>query len=335
VVRPALAAALLILMGAPAVAQEPRDGFPPIFRSGVQLVPLNVTVTDLQRHFVRGLTAEDFTVLEDGVAQEVQFFDAADVPIDLILLVDTSSSMGHNMPVVHEAALGFLSTLRAQDRGAVVAFADRVDVVQELTSDRSSLEGAVRRMTARGATALHDAIYISLKLFGHAAQREGEIRRQAIAVLTDGEDTSSLLAFDEVVGLARQSGVTIYPITLVADPAAERLELEGLRRTATQMRSQYLLRQLARETGAQAFLSVRLPGLKDVYSSIAEELANQYSIAYAPTDTTPDGRLRQIVVQVASRPELRLRTRTGYTVEPASGRAELGRPGRALRSHAN
>ena len=119
------------------------------------------------------------------------------------------------MDVVHEAAVGFLKTLRAIDRGAVVAFADGVDVVQELTPDRAALEQAIRRTTARGATSLHNALYIALKQFGRGAQPAAATsRRQAIAVLSDGEDTSSLVSFDDVLALARKSGVSIYPIAL-------------------------------------------------------------------------------------------------------------------------
>lgn len=311
--RLALVPALLILF-ATAAAVQPAAGQTPAFKSSVQLVPLNVTVVDGDQQFVRGLTAEDFTILEDGVEQPVVFFEAADVPRDLIVLVDTSSSMREKMPIVHKAAIGFLSTLRDGDRGAVVTFADRVEVLQELTSDRAALEAAVRSATAGGATALHDAIYISLRQFGRLAQQEGEIRRQAIAVLTDGEDTSSLLDLRDVVETARKSGVSIYPITLLSDDTAARLETQAERRTPVQMQSQFLLRQLARETGAQPFFSVQARALSDVYTTIAEELSSQYSIAYAPTDTTPDGRFRRIAVHVRSRPELRLRTRTGYVV---------------------
>src|SRR5918993_326379 len=104
----------------------------PVFRSGASLVPLNVTVTDSTKQFVKGLTASDFSIFEDGVAQDVKFFEATETPTDLIVLIDTSSSMSDKMDVVHEAAIGFLKTMKPRDRGAVVAFADGVDIVQPL-----------------------------------------------------------------------------------------------------------------------------------------------------------------------------------------------------------
>src|SRR5687768_2443719 len=123
-----------------------------VFRTGASLVALNVTVTD-GKQFVAGLASEDFAVYEDGVRQEVRFFEATNVPLDLILLIDTSSSMRDKMTVVQEAARGFMKTLRPQDRGAVIEFNDTVTVGQALTSDRGAIEAAINRSEARGGTA--------------------------------------------------------------------------------------------------------------------------------------------------------------------------------------
>ncbi len=311
-----MTAALSARQQAPSSASSGSDasGKAPVFRSDTNLVPLSVTVTDTNKQFVRGLTAADFDVFEDGVQQEVKFFEATDVPLDLVILLDTSSSMSDKMDVVHEAAIGFLRTLRGGDRGAVVAFADGVDIVQQLTTDKQILEEAVRRTTARGATSLYNAIYVSVKQFGRSAARpDGDIRRQAIAVLSDGEDTSSLVTFDDVLSLARRSEVSIYPIALQSKYASARMVSLGQRRQFSE--AEYSMRMLAQETGAQAFFPLQVLELKGIYATIAQELSSQYSIAYAPTNMRPDGRLRRITVRVAGRPELRLRTRTGYIVE--------------------
>ena len=140
--RPACIPVLMLVMAAAVFAQEPPSS--QVFRSTSQIVPLNVTVTDPKSQFVHGLTASDFAVFEDGVQQEVKFFHVKDVPLDLIVLLDTSSSMSDKMTIVHDAAIGFLKTLREGDRGAVVTFADRVNVAQELTTDRVALEEAVK-----------------------------------------------------------------------------------------------------------------------------------------------------------------------------------------------
>ena len=296
----------------PAPAQQPAQS-DQVFRSGANLVPLNITVTDSTKQFVKGLTASDFSVFEDGVAQDVKFFEATETPTDLIVLIDTSSSMSDKMDVVHEAASGFLKTMKQGDRGAVVAFADGVDIVQTLTEDRQLLEQGIRRTMARGATSLHNAIYIALKQFGRGAKQEGDVRRQAIAVLSDGEDTSSLVGFDDVLELARKSGVSIYPIVLQSRYAATRATNTGQRRFYSE--AEYSMRMLAQETGAQAYFPLQIFELKGIYASIAQELSSQYSLAYSPNNGRADGRFRKILVRIASRPDLKLRTRTGYTAD--------------------
>jgi Ca-activated chloride channel homolog len=283
-----------------------------VFRSGSALVALNVTVQDPSARYVAGLRPTDFAVYEDGVKQDVRFFESTAVPVDLIVLIDTSSSMSDKIDIVHEAASGFLQTLRAGDRGAVVAFADTVNVLQPLTADRALLQQAVRATVAHGSTALNNAVYVSLKQFGRTARQDGDPRRQAIVVLSDGDDTSSLVNFDDVLGLARRMGVNIYTVALQSKTAAQTMAALGGRRYFSE--SDYSMKTLARETGAQAFFPAPTE-LKAVYGSIAAELANQYSIGYAPANARADGRFRRVVVQVVARPELRPRTRMGYTAD--------------------
>jgi Ca-activated chloride channel family protein len=327
--RLAFVPAMLAMLAVPAFARQappsPQDAAAapapqtPVFRSGASLVALNVTVIDITKKFVTGLRPGDFAVYEDGVQQQVQFFESNNVPVDLIIMLDTSASMSDKMDVVHEAAAGFLKTLRAGDRGAVVAFSDTVDVLQALTSDRAALEAAIDTTRAHGATALNNALYVAIKQFGRSAQESGEVRRQAIAVLSDGEDTSSLMSFDDVMALAKKSGVNIYTIGLQSKYAAARMAAGGTRRYFSE--SEYSMKTLAQETGAQAFFPLEIAELKGVYASIAQELASQYSIGYAPSNPRRDGRFRRIVVQIASRPELRPRARAGYTAEADRGAA--------------
>src|SRR3954464_6497009 len=143
----ALLAAVAALNATPALAQEgqqqasqPRT---PTFHSGSALVALHVTVQDRGARFVRDLQPQDFVVYEDGIKQDVQFFESTQVPVDLIVLLDTSASMRDKFGLVHDAASGFLNTLRPEDRGAVVSFADSVSVVQALTSDQALLQNAI------------------------------------------------------------------------------------------------------------------------------------------------------------------------------------------------
>ena len=294
----------------PTVAPMPTEQRP-VFKSSASLVALNVTVVDPQQRFVDGLSAGDFEVFEDGVRQDVRFFETRQTPIDLIVLIDSSSSMRPRMDMVHQAALGFVRTLRAGDRGAVITFDDNVDVVQALTSDHAQLESAIRSTTARGGTALHNAIYIALKQFGRPARGGGEVRRQALAVLSDGNDTSSLISFEDVQEVARRTGVSIYPISLAGSAA----DYDGQGRGDVFSKSQFAMRQLAKDTGAQAFFPQNIHELDSIYGAIARELASQYSIGYSPSNVAADGRFRRILVKVMSRPDCRLRARAGYIAE--------------------
>jgi Ca-activated chloride channel family protein len=262
---------------------------------------------------VTGLKPTDFAVFEDGVKQDVRFFESSGVPVDLIVLLDTSSSMSDKMDAVHDAAIGFLKTLRESDRGAVVAFNDTVNVLQPLTTDHALLEKAIVSTRAHGATALNNALYIALKQFGQATRSDAAVRRQAIAVLSDGDDTSSLVSFDDVLTLARRTGVNIYTVGLQSRTSAQRIAADGGHRYFSE--SDYAMRTLARETGAQSFFPMQPADLKGAYASISAELASQYSIGYVPANGRMDGRFRRVVVQVMGRPELRPRTRLGYTAE--------------------
>jgi Ca-activated chloride channel homolog len=311
--RLAIGSTLMLAVATGAAAQSPAPTEPApvsVFRSGASLVSLNVTVTDGKR-LVPGLTPDDFAVYEDGVLQRVQFFEARQVPIDLILLLDTSSSMSDKMTVVHEAAIGFLKSLREADRGAVVTFGDNVNILEHLTTDRAALEKAVRRATPRGSTALNNALYVAMKEFGRAAQQDGEVRRQAIAVLSDGEDTSSIIPFEDVLAMARKSGINIYTICL--QNQYSRARAESGRRYFSE--SDYAMKSLAQETGAQSFFPQSVLELKTIYAGISDELSNQYSIGYAPSNARPDGRFRRIVIKLNAHPEFRPRTRLGYIAD--------------------
>lgn len=312
----------LALVGSLHAQQDPRSDQAPRFHSGASMVAVNVTVVD-GRRLVSGLSRNDFEVFEDGVQQQVQFFESRSVPLDVILLLDTSSSMSDKMEVVHQAARGFMKVLRPGDRGAVVAFADSVNVLQGLTTDTAAIESAINSVQAKGSTSLRNAVYIALKQFGRAAQDTGEVRRQAIAVLSDGEDTASVVSFEDVMALARKTGVTIYTIGLRSQSPATSYALD--RRSSE---ADYSLKMLSQETGAQAFFPANVQQLKVVYDAIAGELSAQYSIGYSPSNSRNDGRYRRIVVRVPSNPSFRPRTRGGYTADAPRASAGALSPSR-------
>jgi Ca-activated chloride channel family protein len=282
----------------------------PAFRARTEMVALNVTVVDSHERHVTGLTSGDFAVYDDGVPQKVNFFASDEVPIDLAVLIDTSSSMIQRLPLVRKAATRFVQALRPIDRGAVVAFADQMRFLQPFTHDVGLLERAIASTSAHGETALFSTLYVVLKEFAKAGRNATEVRRPAIVVLTDGEDTVSLVGQDDVIELVRRTGVAIYTISIAVAVETRNLDAEGKNRTFNLIDDD--LRRLARESGGQAFFPLRLDELNSVYSWVARELSAQYSLAYMPNAPARTGVFHKLMVQVVSRGDAFPRTRLGY-----------------------
>jgi Ca-activated chloride channel family protein len=283
------------------------------FRSGVDLVALNVVVTDPEQKFVGGLEPGQFTVLEDGVPQQVSFFAASDVPVDLALLLDTSSSMSNKMGSVQEAAIGFASTIRPGDRLAVVDIKEGMKLLHPFSGDVAAAQTAIRQTSARGGTALYNGLYLTLREMVKDRAGRTEMRRGAIVVLSDGDDTASLLGFEEVMELAKQAGIAIYTIAL-REPIDVSRQLTDRGRSVSQ--AEFAMRSLAQETGARSYFPADISELAGVYDSIAQELAHQYSIGYSPKNVRRDGAYRRLLVRV-SEPGVRIRTRAGYIASGA------------------
>jgi Ca-activated chloride channel family protein len=270
-------------------------------RSGIDLVSLNVTVMDGSK-YVTDLEEDAFEVFEDGVKQDLSFFSRVQQPIALAVLLDTSNSMEERLPTAQEAAVGFARRLRPVDAMEVVAFNSQVDIVQPMTNDIPALEQAIRGTSVNGSTSLYNAIYVSLKGLKKArAQSAEEIRRQALVVLSDGDDTSSMMPYEEVLDLAKRSETAIYAIGLRQNDVGRPRFKEA----------EFVLRQLSQETGGRAFFINSVTELPKIYQHISEELASQYSLAYTSKNRMRNGAWRRIDVRV-KHPGATARTRRGY-----------------------
>jgi VWFA-related protein len=275
----------------------------PSFRAGIDMVSLTVTVTDTSNHYVTDLDQSDFNVFEDGVRQDVTFFNKRQLPIALSLLLDSSASMEDKIDMLQTAAINFVHRLKPVDVAQIIDFDSRVEVRQNFTSNQEALEAAIRQISAGGSTSLHNAIYISLKeLKKIQARSDDDVRRQALIVFSDGEDTSSLVSFDEVLDVAKRSETAIYTIGL---RSPEPSHSKGFRE------AEFTMRQLAQETGGRPFFPNRIEDLNGVYGQIADELSSQYTIGYTSKNQLRNGAWRRLVVQVA-RPNVVPRAKKGY-----------------------
>lgn len=274
-----------------------------IFRGGVDVVSLSVSVMDKDAKHVAGLDRSQFQVFEDGVLQDITYFSRQHQPIALTLLIDTSTSMEAKMRIAQEAAIGFARQLTPADVASVVEFDSRPQILQTFTSDKALLEAAIRKTAAGGSTSLYNAIYIGLRELQRVkAAREDEVRRQAIVVLSDGEDTTSLLSYEEVLELAKRSETAVYTIGL---RSRDDVTAGGFRE------AEFVLRTLAQQTGGREFFVDNPKDLPAIYQRIADELAHQYSMGYTSKNGRRDGAWRRIVVRV-DRPNAIARTKQGY-----------------------
>jgi VWFA-related protein len=265
-------------------------------------------VTDARSNFVTDLVQRDFAVFEDGIRQELSLFTHEDLPISMVLLIDTSASMEEKLQQAQDAAIRFTRTLRQQDLAQVVQFNERATPLQTFTNDLSLLEKAIRATEASGPTALHNALYVALKDLGKD-KKAAELRRRAIVILSDGEDTASLVTDDQVLELAKKSEINIYAISLRPARAQDRQ-----RQAFSQ--AEYLFNALTRETGGRAYFPASIAELDSVYDKIAEELRTLYNVGYVSSNLRRDGKWRRIVVRVPEREGVQIRHKLGYYAPP-------------------
>lgn len=280
-----------------------------VFRSGIDLVHVAVTVLDRRGTPIKGLTADDFEVYEDGVRQQIRYFATGEdrelPPLHLGLLFDTSGSMSEDVALSRTAAVKFLNAVPRAEDVTLVDFATEVRVARYGPRDLPRLIERIRGRRPEGYTALYDAIGVYLD---GAGEQDGE---KVLVVYTDGGDTTSALSFSECLSLLRLSDVTLYGIGFLQhQPSSVR--------TAQELQ----LRQMAAATGGEAYFPLSADDLDKVYGRILDELIARYSVGYVSTNARADGAWRRLEVRV-TRPDLkgaRVRTRAGYygPVKPPS-----------------
>ena len=286
-----VALAILLVVGCAVLAAQQT----PIFRTGTQLVPIYVTVTDQDRRLVPGLIAEDFHIFDEDEPQELAFFDNNVQPITVVVMLDTSASMTPNLRFLKAAAEQFLIRLLPDDKGRVGAFNDKIEFSPEFTSDRDALIAALRELDFGNPTRLYDAVDASLdKLVGI----EG---RRVILVFTDGDDTGSDASQKDVLERARADEVMIYAIGLESN------FFNGARQVRT--RPDRGLRKLADETGGGYFELEHTDELGPTFTRVAQELHSQYVLGFAPTKV--DGKVHELEVRMTQR-GMRARARQSY-----------------------
>ena len=280
----------------------------PTFRSTAQIVPLYITVTDSAGRLVPNLTKEDFTVLDNGVPQEIAVFDNTVRPITSVVMLDTSGSMTLNLDLMKAAAEQFIIRLLPDDKAMVGAFSEKIEFADTgFTSDRDDLSHAIRELDFGNATRLWDAIDASLE------QLQGVEGRRVIVVFTDGDDSGSSTSKGKVIDRARADEVMVYAIGLES-------VYQGAPGRMVRTRPAGGLRQIADETGGGYFELKKTEELGPAFTRVAQELHSQYLVGFTPKNL--DGKVHKLEVRTSG-PGNKARARRSYVASapapPASG----------------
>lgn len=265
-----------------------------------ELVLLPVNVTDGKGNFVAGLSLQDFRVYEDGRLQKVTVFEQENTPVTVGLIVDHSRSMRPKLAEVIAAILAFAHSSNSQDEMFVVDFSDNVSLEplggKPFTSDAREVERAVAAVSARGQTALYDAV-----LAGLDHLQLGHRSKKALIIVSDGGDNASRHEYAQVLVSARHSQAIIYSIGLVDESGEEE--------------NPKVLERLCKDTGGMVFFPRAGEAIADSSTQIARDLREQYILGYAPDREIRRDEFRKIEVKVSAlgRGKIRVRTRPGYS----------------------
>jgi len=267
------------------------------------------------------LNPKDFAVLEDGVPQEITFFQAADTPFDLVLLLDLSGSNSKKLKMIRNSAKRFVDAARDIDRIAIVTFTDHPALYSSFTLDRKKLKKTIDEMDdAFGGTNFWDSMdWVLRDLIPQASG----LRRSAIVVMTDGVDNAlpnidgagSQIPFEVLLDRIRKSDTIIFPIYL--DTEEENVKKYKYPRAAYATAREQL-GEIASACGTPMYRAAQLSDLDTVYGQVVRDLSTVYSIGYSPTNKALDGKWRSVEVHLSSRSDLFARTKRGYYAKTRS-----------------
>jgi Ca-activated chloride channel family protein len=288
--------AAIVLVGSVSLVVHAQED--EVVRVNTDLVVMNITVTDSSGQYVRGLKKSDFRLYEDGKEVDpslITSFYVQESPFACVVLLDTSGSMESRLSLGRSAAIRFLDGLRDEDVAAVFRFDTKVEQVQDFSGGRD-LAPMAYGIRAKGMTTLNDAIVQAAKVLVDRPER-----RKAIVVLSDGLDTYSKASSGKALESALAVGASIYAVDMSSTDG-------GPSRTP---QSAAVLKNFAEKTGGRFVATPGGPALRDAFAAIANELSQQYSLAYRPLNQARDGKWRELEVKL-ERLDLKVRTRKGY-----------------------
>jgi VWFA-related protein len=287
----------------------------------VNIVDVLFTVLDRRNKLVPSLEKTDFKIFDDKLPQEIRYFSRqSDLPLRVGMLLDTSNSIRDRIKFEQDASVNFLYSVlrRNKDEAFVMTFDDEPQIVQAFTSDTGALRDQIVKTRAGGGTAIYDAIYEAcVKELSHPPRPPGDqpdIVRRVMILISDGEDNLSIHTRSEAIEMAQRTSVVIYTIST----STQWVSLSQTDPSKTGDRKYHLtdgdkiLQELAEETGGRSFFPYHVDDLDQSFQDIGDELRNQYSIAYLPTNYVIDGRYHKIRIELPEHKGYQVRARRGY-----------------------
>lgn len=304
-----------ILAGLPGWAQDSgtasgSQDAPYVLKVNVKLVSVFTNVTDATGAIVGGLTKADFKLTEDGRPQEIAVFEReSELPLNLVLAIDTSGSVHKDLPLEQDAAKKFVhALLRGQDQISLMEFATDVRQVVPFTNQASKIDRGLGSLRGGPATALYDAIFLSSEKLAKQTV-EGKPVRKVLVLVTDGGDTADTVTYAQALEQALRGEVMVYSIIDVPIAASAGRDTGG----------EHALITLAEQTGGKYFYA-DAGGLDKAFAQVSEDLRTQYLIGYYPSKQEPGLEFHRIRVTVprAAAQAFDIRYRTGYYADSQS-----------------
>jgi Ca-activated chloride channel family protein len=268
-------------------------------KTSVDLVLVNVTVTDSHDRLIHNLNSSDFLLVDGKNLQRIRYFSSEDAPISVAVILDTSGSMGNKLEQACSAASEFFRSSNPQDEFAVVTFADKPRLLTHFTDSLEDIESVLRPIQPGGPTALWDAMYVGLN-----AMRTARYGKKALLVISDGGDNYSRYTQREIKSVLREADVQVYAIDI----------FERFPRSPEEKSGLLALDEVTSTTGGRVFLTHDSNELHRAVQQINDELRTQYVLGYLPDKTKRDGKWHKIKVEMnATKPrKLRIYAKKGY-----------------------
>src|SRR6202790_1474912 len=291
----------------------------------VNLVDVLFTVLNHRNKLVPDLDKSDFKILDDGKPQDIRYFTKqTDLPLRIGMLLDTSNSIRDRIKFEQDASINFLFSVlrRNKDQAFVMTFDDEPQILQSFTGDAGALRDQIVRTRAGGGTAIYDAVYTACeKELSHPPRPPGDqpdVVRRVMILISDGDDNLSNHTRAEAIEMAQRTSVVIYTISTstqwVSLSQTDPNKMNDRKYHKTD--GDQILEQLASETGGRSFFPYHVDDLDVSFQDIGDELRNQYSVAYAPSNSILDGRYHKIRIETPDHKGYQVRARRGYFARP-------------------